>query len=163
MMRQAPAALLVLTMVFVPYAPDVAVPPTVSNAPPAIEPSYDGKPLAFWMQALTDADSKNRVAAASALAKIGPPAKSAVGPLIRALGDEEKLVRTSAMAALGKIGPSAVEAMPALIELLQENDWATRSVASAALAAIQGKPLPESDARDRVPSSARPHLVHRSV
>jgi HEAT repeat protein len=149
-------------MAFVPYAPDVAVHPAVANVPQAIEPSYDGKPLSFWMQALTDADSKNRVAAASALAKIGPPAKPAVVLLIRALGDKKKLVRTSASAALGKIGPSAAEAMPALIELSQENDWATRSVASAALAAIQGKPLPESDARERVPSSARPHRVHRS-
>lgn len=126
---------------------------TVTQEAP--EPSYEGKPLNYWMQALTDPDKDTRVAAVSAIAKIGPKAQPAVPLLIEALKDKEKVVRTGSIAALGKIGPAAAEAIPLLAELSQDSDWATRSLAAAAMAAIQGKPLPEDDARDKFRSRSK--------
>jgi HEAT repeat protein len=126
-----------------------------------VEASFDGKPVSYWIEALKSPDAKTRVAAASAIAKIGPPAKSAVPALIDALKDDEKLVRTESIAALGKIGPAAADAVPMLIKLADDNDWATQSLASAAIAAIQGKPPPDKGAPD-TSRGAKPRKKRRA-
>jgi len=131
-------------------------------APPAPEPeaSFDGKFVSDWSEALKSPDASTRVAAASALAKIGPRAKSAVPALIETLKDDHKLVRTQSIAALGKIGPAAVDAIPMLSRFAEDGDFAMRGVATAAIAAILGKPLPDDDAREKVPSRAKPRRSH---
>jgi len=126
--------------------------------PPQPEPTFQGRSLSDWTEALKDSNPKTRVGAAWALGRIGPSAAPAVPALIEALSDPDKLVRTQSIAALGKIGPGAAAAIPSLDQLATDNDWATRKLASAALAAIQGKAPPNDDAREKMPSRSRaPH------
>jgi HEAT repeat protein len=65
-----------------------------------------------------------RVEAADILARIGPDAEHAVGPLIDALADEDLRVRKAAARALGQIGTSAAEAVGPLLHLLEETNEA---------------------------------------
>lgn len=72
------------------------------------------------VQTLADPDPAVRLAAARALAAIGPEAERSVPALIRALEDRDEAVRQAAARALGQIGPSANEAVPALLRVLRE-------------------------------------------
>jgi HEAT repeat protein len=66
------------------------------------------------IEALSDEDSGVRASAASALGKIGEPAKEAITALIQALSDKDESVRRAAAEVLKKIGtPEAMKAVEA--------------------------------------------------
>jgi len=67
------------------------------------EPTYDGKTITEWIEALEDKDVAVRKSAAEALSRIGPDAKAAVPSLIQALKDKEWFVHEAAAKALKKI------------------------------------------------------------
>src|SRR5262245_8418255 len=100
------------------------------------EPTFEGKSLSAWVEALKDKDPKIRVQAAKALESIGPKAKAAVPALIDALKDESVLVRGPAAGALGGIGPEAKAAVPALVETLKDKNEHLRCQAALALGKI---------------------------
>jgi HEAT repeat protein len=77
---------------------------------------------------LKDKTGLVRDAAALALGKIGPEAKTAVPVLTELLKDE--WVRKTAALALGEIGLEARTAVPALTELLKK-EWVRQTAASA--------------------------------
>jgi len=106
------------------------------------EPTYEGKTVSEWIEALKDEDKDVRSGAAEALGEIGPAAKPAVPALIEALGDEDSRVPVFA-AALVKIGADAV---PALVVALKENKRQVRPWAASILARIG------PDARAAIPA-----------
>ena len=63
-----------------------------------------------------------RAEAAVIIARIGPPAKSAVPALIEALKDKNPKTRSEVLFALGAIGPDAVSAVPAITDSLDDPD-----------------------------------------
>lgn len=65
-------------------------------------------------------DRELRVAAARALARIGPPAQEAVPDLITALEDDDEDLRKAAVHALGQIGNAASAAVPKLMDELKD-------------------------------------------
>jgi uncharacterized protein (DUF2336 family) len=72
------------------------------------------------IQVLSHPDPDVRVAAARALAMIGPKAEPAVPALTSLLNDSHDEVRRTVARALGQIGPAARQAVPALIKVLEE-------------------------------------------
>ena len=107
----------------------------------AKETIYQGKPLSAWVEQLSDRSATARQEAAEALAKIGPSAKSALGPLVAALGDTDGVVRDAAAVALASFRKDAVGP---LIAALKARDPAVRRGAASALSFIG------ADARDAV-------------
>ncbi len=78
-----------------------------------------------------------RTSAAAALARLGPSAEEAVGPLHHLLAhDLYAEVRCQAAAALGRIGPASAPAVPTLIRLLEHSDDTLRRAAARALGRI---------------------------
>jgi HEAT repeat protein len=82
---------------------------------------------------LLSGSSRDRMAAAAALERIGPAAVPALAELLR---DPGAGVRRSAAVALGRIGPEAAAAVPALVELLRDPAADVRLSAAAALKQI---------------------------
>ncbi len=105
------------------------------------------------VRSLEYSEVQRRLSAARALTRMGPAAKDATQPLIRALGDKDDRVREQVVRALGAIGPVAEAAVPALLEALknrrfgkrsrrvwrghgEDNRWNARAAVPAALASI---------------------------
>ncbi|MFQ5745501.1 MAG: HEAT repeat domain-containing protein [Acidobacteriota bacterium] len=66
---------------------------------------FSGRPAREWIEQLLESDEpKERLEAASALAKMGPEVSGSTDALIVALGDQSSLVRTAATAALQRFG-----------------------------------------------------------
>lgn len=87
------------------------------------------------------------VAAARALSRFGPEARSAVPALLKLMKEgEESQVRWNAVRTLGKIGPGAREAVPELIAALKDRDDHVREHAAEALGDIG------PEAREGVPA-----------
>jgi HEAT repeat protein len=82
------------------------------------EPTYQGKSLEYWVQALGDRDARTREQGTVACAEIGPKAKRAIPKLLERLGDADLPVRMGAARALGRIGPDAV---PMLVGVLGQS------------------------------------------
>lgn len=81
------------------------------------------------LDALTDEDSRIRMAAAKALGEIGDP--MAVAPLLHILTDSsDSDLRWAATGALGRMGMAA---LPGLLEALQDDNWKVRRSAAEAL------------------------------
>jgi len=78
-------------------------------------------------------EPEDRVAAATALMKLGSRANAAVEPLALALRDDSVSVRRAAAEALMEIGSEAKGAVPALLEALGDDDKIVRSHVSLAL------------------------------
>ncbi len=97
------------------------------------EPVYQGKPLSAWVEQLTDRSATARQEAAEAIGKIGPAAKSAVGPLLAALGDTDDTVRDAAALALAAFGKDAVGPLTAALKHADAN---VRRGAAAAIGRI---------------------------
>lgn len=76
--------------------------------------------ISALVQALRDVDPQVRIQAALALARMGPDASPAVPALMEALSDRDEAVRRSAARALGQVGPPARAAIPALIAALRQ-------------------------------------------
>lgn len=81
-----------------------------------------------------------RLACLQTLAMVGPPAKEAVGELIKTLDDPSPRVRMTAARALGNIGPDAKTAENALMKATKDGDANVQSIASAALTQIRAEP-----------------------
>jgi HEAT repeat protein len=84
-----------------------------------------------------------RVAAADALARLGPAASAAVPQLVRNVA--EPRTATAAACALGRIGPAARKARPALLRMLGRSQEPSALAAARALGQIDqaaGKSLP---------------------
>lgn len=96
----------------------------------ADEPVYEGKTVKQWIKALEDEDAEKRLAAITALAKIGPKAEEAIDPLIKRFADKEGGLRYEASAAVGKIGPKAI---PPLLKTLVSTDAQVRLWSAFAL------------------------------
>ena len=97
------------------------------RAESAAEVLFRGHPVEYWVKQARDPNaakdvavaalaeavlSENpltKVAAADALATLGPAAKDAVPALLAQLGHEQPWVRSAVMGALGAVGPDAVQ------------------------------------------------------
>ncbi len=83
-------------------------------------------------------DAETRWRAARALAAIGPPARPAVGTLIKVLEDSDPMVRAYAAHAIGKIGPGEDEKKETIAALVQravdKSNLVRREVREALLA-----------------------------
>ena len=97
--------------------------PKAKDAVPALIDALRSREVAaggrvmLGIGAMTDEDGPIRLAAAVALGKIGPAARSAVPALVQALADPDSRVRGEAAAALGEIGPDAAKAVSELARL----------------------------------------------
>jgi len=98
-------------------------------------------------------DTGPRGAAAFALGKIGPEAKTSVPALAELLGDEGQEIRAIAAKALAGIGAEAKAATPRLIKALSDECQPVRLEACVALAEIG------PDAKAAVPAITG--LLHR--
>jgi HEAT repeat protein len=95
----------------------------------------DADNLPTLVRKLEDKDSAVRANAARALGGIGPGAKLAYSPLLKALNDSDELVHRSALEALTKIGAPDKDDVPQLASLLKEgNPPDVRRFAAGALA-----------------------------
>ncbi len=127
--------------------------PNISEKTDNDEFTAGGKPVGFWVARVSDdlsgeelkatvdaltlalaaRDGSVRVAAADAIAVLGPQAKDAVSALIGQLDHEQGWVRVSASGALAAIGKDAVEP---LIETFKNETGAVRIRAAFALGGI---------------------------
>lgn len=73
---------------------------------------------------LNDTDKGVRIAATTALGRIGAKNEKAVDALAAAVSDPAGAVRKEAVIALGRIGPPAASAVPALIKALDDYGYA---------------------------------------
>jgi HEAT repeat protein len=81
-----------------------------------------------------------RLAGLQTLAMVGPPAKDAVGELVKTLEDPTARVRMTAARALGNIGPDAKAAESALMKASKDTDNYVKQIAEAALVQIKADP-----------------------
>jgi hypothetical protein len=81
-------------------------------------PLYRGKPTAFWLNQLKDADPNFRVEAVEVLGKLSQKNEELIPVLVTALDDVDLKVGKEASKALGSLGPKVV---PALLEVLKHN------------------------------------------
>jgi HEAT repeat protein len=108
---------------------------------PAAPTLSGGKPVSFWVNALSDPDPKTRKKAVDELGNVGAADPAAFPAVLSALKDDpDPSVRRDAIQAVIKFGPKAQEAVPAL-EDRKENDpdSLTRDYAARALDALQRK------------------------
>lgn len=102
------------------------------------EYTVSGKPLEFWLDALSDSQPQVRVQAIRALGNVGPAAPEVIPALIGVLRDSDPAVRGQAALALLKFGPEAKSALPALTDAKNDSDKTVRNFAAKALEKIQG-------------------------
>jgi HEAT repeat protein len=105
-----------------------------TNAPLTVH----GKPVAAWVEALSDPSPKVRKKAVTALGFVGDADPTAIPALIGALRDEDDGVRNHAVLALLNLGPQASAAIPALEQALADRDAVVRASAAKALARVRG-------------------------
>jgi HEAT repeat protein len=86
------------------------------------EPTYKGRPLAYWLDRLQTAPTdETQLEAANAIAAFGADAEPAVPRLVELLNDRSREYRwLIAGNALGPIAKNAKSAVPAMIRLLEE-------------------------------------------
>ncbi len=84
----------------------------------------------------SDKNAAVHLACLQTLSMVGPPAKDAVGDLVKALGDDSDRARLLAARALGNIGPDAKEALPALKKSANDSNDNVKLIVKAALAQI---------------------------
>jgi HEAT repeat protein/transcriptional regulator with XRE-family HTH domain len=93
--------------------------------------SLDREVVPALIGILQELGSLDRIAAARALAELGPAARVAVPALIDLLHDGSREARMESAKALGAIGPDARAAVPALIERLRCGDCDAQFPAAA--------------------------------
>ena len=114
----------------------------------AAQPSYDGKPLSYWIGELKASAPQSRNAAAYAISGMGAEGKPAVPALVAALTnkDEVNTVRYPILVALREIGPEAKEAVPAITPFVDDRNDEISAMARKAIKAITGTdPRPPED------------------
>jgi HEAT repeat protein len=98
-----------------------------------------GKPVAAWVEALSDPSPAVRKKAVTALGFVGDADPAAIPALIEALEDRDAAVRGQAVLALLNLGPQARDAIPALEQALQDTDARVRANAAKALQRVRGE------------------------
>ena len=101
-----------------------------------VENPVQTETLAKQAAVLKSGDTKQRAAAAQALAKTCDP--RAATPLLEALKSEDAAVRLAAVEALGKLG--SAETIETLIEALQDRDWQVRAALGLTLGSFNSHP-----------------------
>jgi len=128
----------------------VAVPPLLelrshSQAREPIPPQddfvYAGRRLSAWIELLDNPDPLRRLAAARALAEIGPAAKPAVPALIDKVVDDDFL-RSDASFTLGEIGPAAKPAIPAMIQAARHTGYFEQGIIGSSIGKIGPTAIP---------------------
>ena len=123
-----------------------------ADGPAGAEPSWESRPLSFWMQGLRASDPIERRRAADAVTQIaiahGGDAAGPAVPALEAILDERSPdLRQSSAAALEQIGPPAVASVPALLRVFRHDDAAVvRRSAGLALARIAPSAIDVIDA-----------------
>jgi HEAT repeat protein len=84
-------------------------------------PLAGGKPVSYWVEALSDMDPARRKTAVHKLGNVGMSDPEAFPALLKALKDDDAGVRCEAIIAVAKFGPDGKDAMPTLTEL-EEHD-----------------------------------------
>jgi HEAT repeat protein len=93
-----------------------------------------GKPVGYWVEAVTDPDPHVRKTAVFKLGNVGPSEAEALPAVINALKDRDAEVRREAILALVKFGPEAKAVAPVLAEMSRhDRDVQVRSHAAKAL------------------------------
>lgn len=126
----------------------VSLASSVSAQKKSTEPTYQDKPLKYWIGELKALAPMTRNAAAYAISGMGPQAKSAVPALIEALKnpDEINTVRFPILVAFREIGPDAKEAVPAITPFVDDRNEEISAMARKAIKAITGTdPRPPED------------------
>lgn len=101
------------------------------------EVKHDGKPIAYWVQQMTNPDSAVRHQAVAAFAHDAGRLPEAARALLEVLSDErESDVHATIADALGTLGPYALEAAPALVRLLDDEHPVVRQSAASALGGL---------------------------
>jgi HEAT repeat protein len=110
------------------------------------EPKYEGKPLAYWVERLQKAESKQqRIDAASSIKAFGCDAAPAVPALMEMLDDRSESFRELVGEILYEMRPAASSAVPALVHSLKNKTARSPDVAIAILGRIG------PDAKEAVP------------
>jgi hypothetical protein len=126
----------------------ISIPSVAFAQQKGAEPSYDGKPLKYWIGELTAAAPQSRNAAAYAISGMGAAGKPAVPALVAALTNPEEVntVRYPILVALREIGPEAREAVEAITPLVDDRNEEISAMARKAIKAITGTdPRPPED------------------
>jgi hypothetical protein len=97
------------------------------------EPILDGKPVSFWIDALSGIDSDARQHASGILARSG---ETVVPHLVQAMKRDNSQLRLSIIDILRELGPDAKEALPSLAALLQDSNLSLRVNAAYAMVKI---------------------------
>ena len=101
------------------------------------EVEHEGKPMAYWVQQMTNPDSTIRHQAVAAFAHDAGRSPEAARALLEVLGSEaEADVHATIADALGTLGPNALAAAPALVRLLDDEHEAVRQSAASALGSL---------------------------
>ena len=103
------------------------------------EPTFDNRTLTEWIGDLTAAAPYTRVAAAYAIASMGPQGAPAVPTLAANLTSDQPTVRYSSALALGEIGPNAAAAVPDLKALTEDRNDDIAHMARKSLKKITGE------------------------
>lgn len=112
------------------------------------EPTFQDKPLSYWIGELKAQAPQSRNAAAYAISGMGAGAKAAVPALAAALKnpDEINTVRFPILVAFREIGPDAKDAVPAIEPFLDDRNEEISAMARKAIKAITGTdPRPPED------------------
>lgn len=112
------------------------------------EPTYDGKPLKYWIGELKAEAPQSRNSAAYAISGMGAQAKSAVPALVAALTREGEvnIVRFPILVALREIGPDAKDAVPQILPFVDDRNDEISAMARKAVKSITGTdPRPPED------------------
>lgn len=112
------------------------------------EPTFQDKPLKYWIGELKAQAPYSRNAAAYAISGMGPKAKAAVPALIEALKnpDEVNTVRFPILVAFREIGPDAKEAVPVIEPFVDDRNEEISAMARKAIKSITGTdPRPPED------------------
>lgn len=105
----------------------------------AAEPTFQDRTLSSWVADLSGDAPYTRVAAAYAIAALGPAGAPAVPVLTRNLKDPINSVRYASALALKEIGPPAAAAVPALQEAREDVNDDVAHMARKALKSITGE------------------------
>jgi hypothetical protein len=122
--------------------------PSAAFAQKGGAPSYDGKPLKYWIGELKAAAPQTRNAAAYAISGMGAEGKPAVPALVAALTNptEVNTVRYPILVALREIGPDAREAVDQIMPFVDDRNEEISAMARKAIKAITGTdPRPPED------------------
>ncbi|MES2178483.1 MAG: HEAT repeat domain-containing protein [Gemmatimonadota bacterium] len=101
------------------------------------EVEHEGRPISYWIDQMTSADSMVRHRAVEAFAHDASKSPEAARALMAVLASERDAdVHATVAEALGSLGPNALEATPALVRLLEDNHIVLRERAASTLGEI---------------------------